>query len=406
MLAGVLANGWQATFPEIDALARRCAIPAELGLPHPYFVVHDGSRGATTRAGGAELLDFSGSDYLGLATHPAVTAAAKAAIDRYGTSVSASRLASGERPIHRELEDALASHLGTPAALAFVSAHATNVTVLGHLLSPGDLIVYDAHAHDSILQGARLSGAQRRVFRHNDLAALDRILTRASGRYRRVVIAVEGVYSMDGDVAPLPDLVELRNLHHATLYVDEAHSTGVLGARGRGSAEHWGVEPAAVDLWMGTLSKALASGGGYIAGPAELVSYLRYSAPGFVYSTGLAPSAAAAALAALELLAAEPDRAGIAPARASRFRRLAGEAGLDIGRSEEGTAIVPVLVGDTVTALRLADRLWRAGISASPIVYPAVREGSARLRFMFNAHHTEADVDRAISQLTAQVTPP
>ncbi|HEY8474930.1 MAG TPA: aminotransferase class I/II-fold pyridoxal phosphate-dependent enzyme [Natronosporangium sp.] len=396
----MLVHARPASFPEIDALAKRWAIPAELGLPHPYFVVHDGSRGATTRVAGAELLDFAGSDYLGLAADPAVAAAAKAAIDRYGTSVAASRVASGERPIHRELEDALAAHLGTQAALAFVSAHATNVTVLGHVLSPADLIVYDAHAHDSIVQGARLAGAQRRVFRHNDLGALDRILSKATGKYRRVLVAVEGVYSMDGDIAPLPGLIELRDLHRVLLYVDDAHGIGVLGSSGRGLAEHWGVDPATVDLWI-TLSKALASAGGYVAGSSELVTYLRYSAPGFVYSTGLAPSAAAAALAALERLGAEPGRAAIAPARASLFRRLARAAGLDTGRSEEGTAIVPVMVGDTVTALQLADRLWQAGIGASPIVYPAVREGKARLRFMCNAHHTEADIRHAVAQLAA-----
>jgi 7-keto-8-aminopelargonate synthetase-like enzyme len=286
------------TFPEVAALAGRLTLPGRLGIPDPYFVAHDGPLGATTRVGGTVLVDFSGYDYLGLATHPSVIAGACEAMARYGTSVSASRVASGERPVHGELEASIAGLLGAEAALTLVSGHATNLGVIGQLLRETDLALHDELIHDSILQGIRLSGARRQPFPHNDLAALDRLLRELAPRHPRVLVAAEGVYSMDGDLADLAGLVELRRRHGFLLYLDEAHSLGVLGATGRGAVEHWGVRSGDVDVLMGTLSKALASCGGYVAGSAQLIEYLRYTTPGFVYSVGLPPAAAGAALAA------------------------------------------------------------------------------------------------------------
>ncbi len=273
-----------------------------LGIENPFFRVHDGKAGAETSIDGRRYINFSSYDYLGLNGHPRVVAAAKAAIDRYGTSVSASRLVSGERAVHRELEHGLAETLGTEDCVVLVSGHATFVTVIGHLFSRNDLILHDALIHNSILCGAMLSGAQRVSFPHNDVEAAGRLLAQHRARSSNALIVIEGLYSMDGDVPNLPAFVELAERHNCWILVDEAHSLGVLGRRGFGIAEHFGVDPESVDLWMGTLSKTLASAGGYIAGRKKLIEYLKYSAPGFVYSVGMPPPVAAAAHAALEVL--------------------------------------------------------------------------------------------------------
>lgn len=376
---------------------------AALGLPSPYFAVHDELNGATTVVDGVRLTNFSGYDYLGLAHDPVVTMAAKEAIDRYGTSVSASRAASGERPVHGLLEEALARHLDAERALVLIGGHPTNVSVLGHLLGPGDLIVHDAFAHNSIVQGAQLSGARRRIFPHNDLAALDRILAEHRPSHGRVVVAVEGVYSMDGDLADLPALIELRHRHDVMLYLDEAHSVGVLGATGAGAVEHWGVPPDAVDIRMGTLSKALASCGGYIAGSDALVTHLRHTTPGFIYSVGIPPSTATAALAALGRLRQDPGLAATARARAARFRELAVKAGLNTGLSADGSCVVPVITGDAATALRLADGMRRRGVNAQPFIPPAVENHQSRLRFFVTAQHSERDIAETVRALTAEL---
>src|SRR5206468_4137886 len=207
----------------------------------------------------------------------------------YGTSVSASRIVAGERPLHRELEHELATLLGTEDCVVYVSGHATNVATIGYLLRPRDLILYDAHSHNSIIQGGVLSRASRRPFPHNDWAALDTLLSSLRGHHERVLVALEGVYSMEGDVPDLPRFIAVVKRHRAFLLVDEAHSIGVLGAHGRGIGEHFNVDPADVDLWMGTLSKAFASCGGYIAGRRAVVEHLQDGAPGFIYSVGMSP---------------------------------------------------------------------------------------------------------------------
>ncbi|MFG2721467.1 aminotransferase class I/II-fold pyridoxal phosphate-dependent enzyme [Streptomyces sp. NPDC048416] len=370
-------------------------------VPSPYFAVHEGVPDATTVVNGARMAAFSASDYLGLAGDPYVLHAAKQAIDRYGTSVAASRAVSGERVIHRELENDLADFLGAQASLAFVSGHGTNVSVLSHLAGPGDLIVRDALAHNSLVQGSELSGARCRVFPHNDVAFLSRLLTAERGRYRRVVVVAEGVYSMDGDLADLPGLVELRERYDVLLYLDEAHSIGVLGASGAGAAEHFGVPSTDIDVRMGTFSKSLASCGGFVAGSAGLIGLVKQTAPGFIYSTGLAPSAAAAARAALRQLRERPQLAAVARGQAALFRHLAHRAGLDTGRSSDGSCVVPVVVRDAETALRLAALLADRGISVCPFVPPAVEADQSRLRFFVTARHTDAHITAAVSA-TAQ----
>lgn len=389
-------------FPEVAAHGERVAALTGTGLPNPYFLVHEGGMTDTTVIDGRELLSFSSYNYLGMATHPRVNEAAKAAIDRCGTSVSASRLLSGSRPLHLELETELADLLGCEAAITLANGHATNVTVIGHLVGPGDLVVHDSLAHDSILQGCKLSGATRRPFPHNDAAALDALLGQVRHQYRRVLVVIEGVYSMDGDIADLPALVQVKRRYGALLMIDEAHSIGTIGATGRGIGEYHGIDRAEVDLWSGTLSKALASCGGYVTGNRAVVEYLRYTVPGFVYSAGMTPADTAASLTALRLLRAEPERVDLLSENAALFARLARGAGIDIGESRD-TPIVPCIVGDSLETLRLAEALFDEGISVNPILYPAVPEELARLRFFITCSHTPDQIRRTVTALEHQL---
>jgi 8-amino-7-oxononanoate synthase len=390
-----------ARFPEYGELKRQERLLLAVG-DNPYFRVDQGGAGSAPCIDGRPLVNFSVYDYVGLAHDPEVAAAAKAAIDRYGTSAGASRLVSGEKQVHRDLEQALAAFLATPAAIVFVSGHATNVTTIGHLLGPDDLILHDMLAHNSIVQGAMLAGATRRAFAHNNWQALDTLLSEVRHRHRRVLIAIEGVYSMDGDFPELPRFVELRKKHKTLLLVDEAHSLGTMGATGRGLGEHWGVARSDVDLWMGTLSKSLASCGGFIAGSTELVEYLKYTAPGFVYSVGLPPPSAAASLAALTVLQREPRRVARLRELATLFLTLARERGLDTGLAA-GTPVVPVIVGSSVRALRLSHALFDRGINVQPILYPAVPDRSARLRFFITTNHSEAHIRATVGAVADEL---
>lgn len=371
-----------------------------LGIEVPYFRSQDGYAGATCDVAGRRLLNFSSYNYLGLNGHPSVRAAAKEAIDRYGVSVSASRVVAGERDLHARLEAGLAAFYGTESALTMVSGHATNVTVIGTLMGPRDLILTDAFIHNSITEGARLSGALRVPFPHNDWAWVDDYLSRHRDRHDRVLIAVEGLYSMDGDWPDLPKFVEVKTRHDAWLMVDEAHALGTLGPTGRGAGELTGVDPRSVEIWMGTLSKTLSACGGYVAGSAALIELLKATAPGFVFSVGLAAPLAAAAAAALEVLQAEPERVAKLQANGARLLAAAQAAGLDTGCAR-GSAVMPVLVGDSARAAMLADAVFKAGLNALPITFPAVPEQQARLRFFLTSEHDDDQIDRAVA-ITAE----
>jgi 8-amino-7-oxononanoate synthase len=390
--------------PEVSteiAMIRRAG--EALGIRNPFFRAHDGVATARTTINGAAYDNFVSYNYLGLNGDPRVVQAAKEAIDRYGTSVSASRIVSGERPIHRALEQALAAVYQAEDALTFVSGHATNVTVIGHLIGRGDLILHDALSHNSIVQGALASAAQRIAFPHNDMDELERLLAQSRAQANRVLIVVEGHYSMDGDVPDLARLVAIGRRYGAHLMVDEAHSLGVLGARGHGVAEHAGVDPRDVDIWMGTLSKTLSGCGGYIAGKAELIDYLRCSAPGFVYSVGLSPPLAAAALKSLEIMIAEPERVARLQANGAHFLAEARRHGLDTAGSI-GAAIVPVMCGSSIIAARAADRLFDLGIEVQPILYPAVPEQGARLRFFISSEHETPQLEHVAAEVATVIT--
>jgi 8-amino-7-oxononanoate synthase len=383
------------TLPGYDELRLFRAIGQRFGLESPYFRVHEARAGSHTQIDGKTILNFSSYDYLGLNEHPEVVQAAKTAIDRYGISASASRHVAGERPVHRALERALADHYGVDDSLVFVSGYATNLGVIGQIVGPKDIVVHDALCHNSIVMGGSLSGAARRSFAHNDLDNLDQMLTANRNKFERALIVVEGHYSMDGDYPDLPRLLELKTRHDAWLMVDEAHSLGVLGRRGYGIAEHFGVDPRRVDIWMGTLSKTLAGCGGYIAGCAELVEYLRLTVGVFVFSVGMPPVIAAAAHKALEILHREPERVGRLQHNAAYFFALARERGLDTGTGA-GTAVCPIIVGDSLPAVVLSQRLLERGINALPVTHPAVPAKTSRLRFFLTAMHTQAQIETAI----------
>ncbi|HEX4382516.1 MAG TPA: aminotransferase class I/II-fold pyridoxal phosphate-dependent enzyme [Myxococcales bacterium] len=389
-------------FPEVQELEQRLGLAAAFGLKNPYFNVHERVTNDTSVIGGRTMINWSSYNYLGMSGDPSVNHAAQAAIERYGTSVSASRIASGEKPLHRELEEELANLLGTEDSIVTVSGHGVFVTTIATLVKDGDLVLHDALAHDCILAGAKLSGAKRRPFPHNDFKALEKQLATLRPHYRRVLIAIEGVYSMDGDSPDLPKFIELKKKYGCMLLVDEAHSIGVMGKTGAGIGEHFGVHRPDVDLWMGTLSKSFASCGGYVGGSKALVQFLKYSAGGFVYSVGISPANAAAALEALKQLRVHPEKVARLHERANLFLSLAKEKGIDTG-SSFGSAVVPAIIGNSMHALQVSDALKQRGINVQPILYPAVEETAARLRFFCTATHTEQQIRETITVLAEEL---
>ncbi|MEM9137143.1 MAG: aminotransferase class I/II-fold pyridoxal phosphate-dependent enzyme [Cyanobacteria bacterium P01_F01_bin.42] len=384
--------------PGYAALRRDQQLLRTTGIRNPYFATHEGTIQATTKIDGRTLLSFATYNYLGLSGHPVVSQAAKEAIDDYGTSVSASRPASGQKPIHDQLEAAIADFIGVEDAVVFVAGHATNVTTISHLFGPRDVIFYDAWSHNSVTQGCQFSGAKLVGFAHNDWENLEALLTKFRTQYERALIVIEGVYSADGDIPNLPEFIQLKRRHGAFLMVDEAHSFGALGKTGRGVSEHFGIDPTAVDIWMGTLSKSMASCGGYIAGTSELVEYLKCTAPGFIFSVGLPPPSVAASLAALTVLKAEPERVEKLLHNAQLFLHLAREHRFNTGLSKD-SAVIPVIVGDRLRALKLSHQMFNEGINVQPMFFPAVPHNAARLRFFMSCCHSESDIHTAIAAL-------
>ncbi len=374
---------------------------ARLGIGSPFFKLHEGIAGAVTQIGGQEYINYSSYNYLGLSGHDVVAGASKKAIDDYGTSVSASRLVSGERPIHRELEQEIAKAYRVDDAIIFVSGHVTNVTSIGHLFGPKDLILHDELIHNSVLQGIALSGARRLPFAHNNWSALDAILSEQRHQFEQVLVVLEGIYSMDGDYPDLPRFIEIKRRHKVFLMVDEAHSFGVMGNTGLGIREHFALEGGDVDIWMGTLSKALAGCGGYIAGETALVEHLKFLAPGFLYSVGMSPPLAAASLAALQIMLREPERVATLQARGNFFLEQARAGGIDTGTST-GLAVIPAIIGGSVKTARLSAALFERGINVQPILYPAVPEKSARLRFFISCQHTEEQIRQTVQAVVEE----
>lgn len=390
------------SLPEYRRVSAQRSISGMIGVENPFYRSHDKAAGATTMMAGETFANFASYDYLGTNTDPKVVTAAKAAIDRYGISASASRLVAGERPVHSDLESKLAEVYGVDAAVCFVSGYLTNVAAIGCLVGPQDLVIHDEFIHNSALAGIKLSGATRRLFKHNDVENLETVLRTLTSDFRRILVIVEGVYSMDGDIADLPALVELRNRYGFWLMVDEAHALGVLGETGRGTFEHFGIDPTNVDIWMGTLSKTTSSCGGYIAGTQALADILKADAGGFVYSVGLAPVLATAAATGLDILRSEPDRTHRLRRNGEYFLECAKAAGLDTGLSV-GYSVVPVIVGDSLRSVQLSNELLQDGVNALPIIHPAVPEGMARLRFFITCNHTEEQIRHAVERTAARL---
>lgn len=376
---------------------------ARMGIESPFFKLHEGLASATTSIGGNEYINYASYNYLGLSGHPHIADSAKAAIDRYGSSVSASRLVSGERPVHRQLERKIADMYGVDDAIAMVSGHATNVTTIGHLFGSKDLVLHDELIHNSVIQGILLSGAKRLSFPHNDWQALEKLLSDQRSQFERVLIVVEAIYSMDGDYPDLPRFIDIKSRHKAFLMVDEAHSIGVMGRSGKGIREHFNIDGRSVDIWMGTLSKTLSGCGGYIAGETALIEHLKFLAPGFLYSVGMPPSIAAAAIASLEVMHAEPERVERLQEAGKLFLQLAKDADIDTGTSC-GLAIVPAILGSSIRAARLSAAMFSRGINVQPILYPAVPEKSARLRFFISSEHTVEQIQTTVRVLAEEMT--
>lgn len=368
-------------------------------IQNPFYNVLEGFKENKAIIDGKEYILYAAYNYLGLARHPYVLQKAIEAINKFGTSCSASRMASGNRPVHEDLEHQLARFLGTEACIIFVAGYLTNESTIGHLMGPKDLIVYDELSHRSLLTGCIESGAKRIPFLHNDLNSLREILKQYRKDYENALIITEGVFSMDGDIPNLPEMIQIKNEFEAWLMVDEAHSMGTLGNTGRGIAEYFQLENREdVEIWMGTLSKSLASCGGYIAGSKSLVTYLKATAPGLIYSAGMTPANAAAALAALELIKKEPERMKRLQANSAYFLKQCQERGINTGNSRD-TPVIPCITGSSIHALYLCQALLDHGISLIPILYPVVPEAAARLRFFITSEHTKEQMDYTLDIL-------
>ncbi|UUX95750.1 8-amino-7-oxononanoate synthase [Aquabacterium sp. J223] len=353
--------------------------------------------GATLVVDGQPLLAFAGNDYLGLAHHPALRGAAAEAA-ALGAGATASALIAGQSPAHAALEADLAAFVGADAALLFHSGYAANTGVIPALVGPTDAVFSDALNHASLIDGVRLSGASRHVVPHQDLRALDAALAAASGARRRLVVC-DAVYSMDGDVAPLPDLLTLCERHDAWLMVDDAHGFGVLGDRGAGTVEHFGVAGHPRLVHMATLGKAAGVAGAFVVGPRSLVEWLANRARTYVFATALPPMVVQSLRAALRLIDGEPQRRRHLQALIARFR--AGAGGLPWPLLPSATAIQPLVVGGNAEVLALDAALRARGLWVPAIRPPTVPVGSARLRVSLSAAHTEADVDRLCAALRA-----
>ena len=384
--------------PEYKAFEKRYQSLMGEGQENPYFIAHDSPLLDKSFVDNQWMLDFGSYNYVGMSGRAETKAAAKAAIDQYGTSASGSRLLAGEKTLHKELEAAIAEWKHTETALVLVGGHSTNVTFVGNFCGKGDLIVYDAIAHNSIEQGCRLSQATAKPFPHSDVNALESILRTQRHKFGKVLIVIEGAYSMDGDIAPVPEFVKLKKKYGCFLMVDEAHSACVIGQTGGGVDEYFGLAPDDIDIKYGTLSKGLGTCGGYLAGSRAIIDYMRYNLPGFVFSVGISPPLAAASLEAIRLLRSDPTimermrrniKCFIEEAHKRNFNTcLAGE-----------TAIVPILVGRDEDAWELSNRLRKKGVIVPPAVYPAVPKNKARLRFCVISEHQPEEIIEALDKL-------
>jgi 8-amino-7-oxononanoate synthase len=376
----------------------------------PYFRLIESEAGPIMEVEGREVVMLGSNNYLGLTGDERVRQGARDALDAYGTALTGSRFMNGTTPLHVELERELAEWMETEDAIAFTTGYQANVGCLGAILEPGDTVICDSGDHASILDGVKLSGARLRPFRHNRMDKLEKMLQRAAEDGGGVLVVVDGVFSMEGDVCDLPRIVELCEAHGARLMVDEAHGAGVLGARGAGASELFGLEDE-VDLRMGTFSKSLASCGGFIAGPADVIEYLRIASRSFIFSASAVPAAVGAALAALRVIRAEgPQLFETLLGNASYLREGLRGLGLQViepGTLPDGTVattpVVPVMVGDDWQAVLLWKALFDAGVYTNVAIHPAVPPGGALLRTSLMATHEREHLDRALETISRTI---
>jgi len=394
----------------VDAIADDVLAAIRARGTHRRMRVLAGAQGPRMHVDGREVALFAGSNYLDLAHHPEVVEAAAEAAHEFGCAAGGSRLINGNLELHEALEEELARFLGCEAALVFSTGYMANAGVIPALVGAGDVLVSDELNHASIIDGARLSRAEVRVFPHGDLVALEELLARERVTSRRLLLAVDGIYSMDGDLAPLPEMVELAHRHDAIVLLDDAHGTGTLGQRGRGTAEHLGIGRQ-VDVHVGTLGKSLGSFGAFVAGSALLRELLVNVARSFIFSCALAPPQVAAARAALRLLEREPWRRWRLQSNAARVRQNLARAG--ISTTPSSTHIVPVVLGDNEAAMTVCEALLEQGFYAQGIRHPSVPEGTARLRITPMATHGDEEIDelteslaKLVDALPARLRPP
>ncbi|HEX8075412.1 MAG TPA: aminotransferase class I/II-fold pyridoxal phosphate-dependent enzyme [Thermoleophilaceae bacterium] len=371
----------------------------------PYFRLLEGEAGPVVAMEGAERVMLGSNNYLGLTRDPRVKDAARAALDRYGTALTGSRFLNGTVPLHLELERELADWMGTEAALAFTTGYQANVGCLSTLLAPGDTVICDSGDHASIMDGVMMSRAKLRPFRHHRLDKLESMLARAAEDGGGVLVVVDGVFSMEGDVCDVPRVAELCRAQGARFMVDEAHGVGVLGARGAGASEALAAEDA-VDLRMGTFSKSLASCGGFIAGPADVIEFLRLQSRAFMFTAAAVPAAVGAALEAVRIIRSDegPRLLARLADNAKYLERGLESLGFRVVRSgavapdgsEIVTPVVPVLVGDDWKAALLWKALYDGGVYTNVALYPAVERGGALLRTSVMATHEHEHLDRAL----------
>lgn len=355
----------------------------------------DGPQQAHTMLDGRPVLLMCSNNYLGLANHSRLREAAQEAAQDYGCSAGASRLISGTMSLHGKLEEALAAFKKVPKTLVFNSGYVANLALLTTLVGAGDVIYSDALNHASIVDGCRLSRAQLKVYRHCDIGHLEELLKITAAGFRRRLIVTDSVFSMDGDIAPLPELAALARRYDAIMMVDDAHATGVLGAGGRGSGEHFGLDFNDLDIQMGTLGKALGSCGAYVAGAPQFIDYLINKARSFIYSTALPPAALGASLAALELLVEDPDRVVRLRSLTDYFRQGLRRLGFDVG--SDPTPIVPVVVGDPQRTMALSAWFLEQGVFIQGIRPPTVASGQSLLRVTLSADLQYSDLDRVLA---------
>jgi 8-amino-7-oxononanoate synthase len=380
----------------VDGRARRIfemmGQSCEFGV-YPYQLPLQGRSGPWVTAEGRELLMLSSYDYLGLIGDSRIDDAAIEAIRKYGTGTGGVRLLTGTMDLHHQMERDVAAFKGTPEAITFSSGYLANLAVVASLLTPQDRVILDSLSHRSLVDACRLAGVPIQRFRHNDIDSLRHELSTGAPANRTMIIA-DGVFSMDGDICPLPDLIQVKREFGCFLMIDESHASGVLGRNGRGTDEHFGVDAGEVDIWSGSLAKAIPSNGGFVAVSSELAIFLQHAAAPFIFSAALAPPAVAAVIAALGVLKSEPERVARLQRNAEFLRDGLRALGYDTGHS--GTAIIPVILEDERTAALMSGRLREMGIAVTPILFPAVPLGSARLRLCVTAAHSMQDLEFAL----------